>query len=143
MVKIRNVEVPRTSATEAEMFATPSGLPRSAETTSGAMRMNGMSSSARKNHTAFVPKLERLTRSPPKSLGLDVLNARSVLMRPPIPQAPGAIRWSAANLRTRLERRVSFDPLGENFRHGRPTKAGRARSPEPRPEEHVLDLRSA
>src|SRR5438445_642989 len=53
-------------------------------------------------------------RSPPKSLGADVY-ARSVLMRPPIPHAPGAIRWSAANLRTRLERRVSFDPFGRKF----------------------------
>src|SRR2546430_2186807 len=70
-MKIRKVDVPRTSATEAEMFATPSGRPRSAEITSGAMRTNGTSSRARKNHTAFVPKPDRLTRSPPTSLSVD------------------------------------------------------------------------
>ena len=55
MMKIRNVDVPSTSATEAEMLATPSGFPMIAEVTSGAMSTRGTRRSARKNQTAYLP----------------------------------------------------------------------------------------
>jgi len=52
--KIRNVEVPSTSATDADMLATAPGRPRIADTISGPISANGISRRARKNQSAAV-----------------------------------------------------------------------------------------
>ena len=62
-MKIRNVDVPSTSATDAEMLATAPGRPRIAEMISGPISTNGIRSSPRKNQMPVVLKALRWSRT--------------------------------------------------------------------------------